>query len=158
MPFKKGHPPYPKNPEFLEALRVRMLTSNPAQTPEAREKIRRAKWKGGHDSYMERSKEKRAEGQRQWQKANKELCSFYSKQYQRRKKGASGTHTLEEWKSLITSFGGVCANCSSPGQLEADHIIPLSKGGTNHIWNIQPLCRSCNARKHAKIDYPEYAY
>lgn len=30
-----------------------------------------------------------------------------------------------------------------------DHIVPLANGGLNDVTNIQLLCRSCNARKHA---------
>lgn len=43
-------------------------------------------------------------------------------------------------------------------RIEADHIKPLPKGGTNYIWNIQPLCRNCNAKKHATYFNDTYEY
>ena len=64
-----------------------------------------------------------------------------------------GKFTLAEWNLLLRKHNYVCANskCENDSNLEADHIIPISKGGTNLIQNVQPLCRSCNARKSNKI-------
>lgn len=47
--------------------------------------------------------------------------------------------------------GGKCVKCGSSLNLEFDHIIPLSKGGSNTARNIQLLCEHCNRSKGAKI-------
>lgn len=46
---------------------------------------------------------------------------------------------------------GQCAMCGAEYNLEYDHIIPFSKGGSNGPKNIQLLCRDCNSKKRAKI-------
>lgn len=67
---------------------------------------------------------------------------------------AEGSHTLAEWLNCKAGHAYLCAICGDiePNiKLTADHIIPLSKGGTNYITNIQPLCRSCNSRKGNRL-------
>lgn len=35
--------------------------------------------------------------------------------------------------------------------MTVDHIIPKSKGGTNHLANKQPMCTKCNSNKSNKL-------
>ncbi|MBD3260646.1 MAG: adenylyltransferase/cytidyltransferase family protein [Candidatus Altiarchaeales archaeon] len=82
-----------------------------------------------------------------------------------------GNHSPEEWESVKKRFNYCCAECgieesalifqsnSQFSALTRDHIIPISKGGTDLINNIQPLCISCNAKKrdHLDLDFsPEF--
>ena len=80
--------------------------------------------------------------------------SFYERMRNIRKRNAPGSHTFGEWETLKIQYNLTCPNClrKEPKiKLTEDHIIPLSRGGSNNIENIQPLCRSCNSRKGVKI-------
>ena len=46
---------------------------------------------------------------------------------------------------------GKCVDCGSKEKLEYDHIIPITKGGSNTERNIQLLCEKCNRKKSANI-------
>ena len=98
-----------------------------------------------------------------WQQANPLKISEYKDknpeifraQWRRRrakKRGADGSHTREEIISLFALQKSKCASCFKSIKLayHADHIYPLSKGGSDYISNIQLLCPSCNQKKHAK--------
>ena len=46
---------------------------------------------------------------------------------------------------------GKCEKCGSQNNLEFDHIVPFSKGGSNTYRNVQLLCEKCNREKSDKI-------
>ena len=44
----------------------------------------------------------------------------------------------------------VCVKCGKKyrkGDMDIDHIIPKSKGGTNSRYNLQCICKHCNRSK-----------
>jgi len=45
-----------------------------------------------------------------------------------------------------------CAKTHKETQLTIDHIIPLAKGGSNDISNLQTLCLECNRKKLHHLD------
>ena len=47
--------------------------------------------------------------------------------------------------------GGDNVKIKSDDLMEVDHIRPWSQGGSNELWNLQPLCRPCNRKKSSDI-------
>jgi len=81
-----------------------------------------------------------------WQKKRIEHHNAVAK-----RKGAPGKYTREEWLQLLEAYRYRCAYCNrriTRKSASADHIVPLSRGGTNWIANIVPSCLSCNQRKN----------
>ena len=57
-------------------------------------------------------------------------------------------HVSETTKKIVFARdGGTCNCCGSTSDLEFDHIIPFSCGGSSDASNIQLLCRACNRSK-----------
>lgn len=89
-----------------------------------------------------------------WQKDFPDKARARGQRRRARLNSCSGEFTDIEWRIVCIRFRYRCTCCNQRVQLYADHIIPIAKGGPNIIENIQPLCRSCNSRKHVKtVDY-----
>jgi hypothetical protein len=46
---------------------------------------------------------------------------------------------------------GTCVECGSRARLEFDHIVPVSRGGSNTARNVELRCEPCNRRKGARV-------
>lgn len=65
---------------------------------------------------------------------------------------AQGNYTPEDIQSIFAQQEGKCAYCKK--QLTAyhiDHVVPLSRGGTNWPDNLALACATCNCSKGAKL-------
>ena len=123
--FRTGHQPYSKGKKLPHLTGEK----NPS-------------WKGGKAAKYLR-----------YNRKHKQKRYFWNVSRRIRKLGADGTHTIEEWEILKAQYNWVCPCCGRREpeiRLTEDHIVPLSKGGSNNIENIQPLCRSCNSIKLVK--------
>lgn len=89
-----------------------------------------------------------------WQKRNPDRVRQNRRARKLRKKQAIGSFTFVEWTDLCNKYGNKCLACGKEKKLTADHVVPLSRGGSNAIENIQPLCAYANCKKHTStIDY-----
>lgn len=59
--------------------------------------------------------------------------------------------TRDELRSLVyRAYAAPCRYCEtviSRNTLVIDHILPISKGGTSNILNLQVICKTCNGVK-----------
>ncbi|HIK32851.1 MAG TPA: HNH endonuclease [Oscillatoriales cyanobacterium M59_W2019_021] len=76
-----------------------------------------------------------------------------SRQKQSNQPKRSRSISLSDRVSVLTRDKYRCVFCgrtSQQVQLEVDHIIPFSKGGSNDLSNLQTLCFDCNRGKGSR--------
>jgi 5-methylcytosine-specific restriction endonuclease McrA len=83
----------------------------------------------------------------------REHAYFQSEEFRRKNERAKVTPSLRY--DVMRRDGFRCCLCgrtASDGiELEVDHIVPISKGGSTIGSNLQTLCRDCNRGKSAKV-------
>ena len=129
-----------KNPEKVRENSRKWYKKNPEKYKEASQK-----WQTANPGLA-------TERTRKWRKDNPEKLRENARIFTHRRRSAKinayGSFTSDELKAKFSECGNKCQHCgTSDKKLTVDHIVPLTKGGSNYIGNIQPLCRSCNAKK-----------
>lgn len=94
--------------------------------------------------------QKRRLARKKWKAKNRHLVNHYEKARQARLSGAEGGHSYKEWEELLKKHQGKCFYCATTEKITKDHVIPVSKGGSDNITNIVPACVSCNSKKNNK--------
>ena len=68
-----------------------------------------------------------------------------------RKRDAEGSYTMGDLTILYKEQNGRCKYCGGVlDDYHADHMVPLSRGGSNYIENIALACPTCNLAKNNK--------
>lgn len=89
-----------------------------------------------------------------WQ-SHPEQLKANTHNHRARKLTNGGTHTAEDIQKQYTNQKGKCYYCSKKvgKKYDVDHIIPLSKGGSNSPENLVIACPSCNRAKKDKLPH-----
>lgn len=107
--------------------------------------------------YRAKNPQKIYEYQKLWRTRNPEKTIASNQNYRAIKKQVGGKISSHQWRELKEKYGFTCLCCGRKEpeiKLTLDHVIPLTMGGVNTIENAQPLCKSCNSRKHTRTtDY-----
>lgn len=88
-------------------------------------------------------------------KSKSEITRLRKKRYKLNKNKNPKSYASRYGERLIKRDGAICQICRKPVKkgvdLTVDHKWPLSKGGSNRMYNLQILCKKCNEKKADSI-------
>jgi 5-methylcytosine-specific restriction endonuclease McrA len=148
---------YANNREQRQAENRRRWHDNRERYREGQRRYYRehlAERKAADRAYRDANKEKRRETFRRWARANGHRFAEYDRR--RRIANGSGVHfTAADLNLIWDEQGGRCTYCATDltETCEADHFIPIAKGGGHEPENIVLACRPCNRSKWATMPW-----
>jgi 5-methylcytosine-specific restriction endonuclease McrA len=155
----------PKKAAYRAANAERIRQKNAEYRDRNREKLRaqgKAYYRKNKAAVKQRIKksvakkpEKYKEIHRLWKQRNKARVNASTHKRRARLAGCAENYTAAEWLALVKACDHRCLCCGEQEpkvKLTVDHVVPVSEGGANAIWNLQPLCKPCNCKKHTGRD------
>lgn len=138
----------PKQKAYRDAHKEEMAEYKRKWEQRNRERVR-----ANHRNWRANRTEEQLEAERQWRReyAKRNRLQLNAKARRRRVlvRGAEGSHTVEEVWQMSEDQDHLCAYCETPlmGDFHVDHLVPLSKGGSDYAENLAIACALCNVRK-----------
>lgn len=105
-----------------------------------------------HPAEYHRHQRDKALREHHWRYMTDESFRLYHRSKSKRRKAQQrGSTTVmlsrdQLWRRWV-EFDHTCAYCGAGGDLQVEHVVPISKGGEHHLGNIVPACQSCNFSK-----------
>jgi hypothetical protein len=155
--WRRDHPDYLTT--YEKAYYQAKKSTAPYWTKERQAERRKndpEKWRRWANEWYARNKEQCKASGKRWIAENRaafnETARVRNRNRQARINGNGGHHTKIDIRELYAKQGGKCVACAADlaDGFHADHIMPVSRGGSNDIGNIQLLCAPCNLKKHAQ--------
>lgn len=107
--------------------------------------VRRKRWLARHPEYR-REYQRRPE------------VRLYKRLWQHKRRALlGGKVNVGSYRFVVQRDHSACQYCSlelKPREITIDHILPVSRGGTNDIENLCVSCLPCNLRKFTKLIAP----
>lgn len=106
-------------------------------------------------AYAAANRRREAERARAWHAANPERHRANLLRRRSRERAAEGEHTAQDIKEQYERQRGQCHWCGVKvgDTYHIDHVVPLSRGGSNWPENIVIACPSCNLSKHDRLPH-----
>ena len=123
-------------------------------------------------NYRNKNKEKINAFQKEWYKSNRAYCNLISKLWRYRNLERArlngrvqaarrrmlmlengGSHTKQDILNQYHKQDGKCYWCSKivDKTFDVDHVIPVTRGGSNDPVNLVISCRTCNRSRNNKL-------
>jgi 5-methylcytosine-specific restriction endonuclease McrA len=119
------------------------------------------------NSWNDRNREKKRLYAREWNKKHKEYRRKLKRENSRKRRAQKKNTEFEKYteSEVLEKYGSQCHICLMPIDLDAprssgkdgwenglhmDHVLPLSKGGSDTIDNVRPSHGRCNLQKGNK--------